>query len=610
MASGLPDDRVTALAEDERGVLWVGTRRGLARIEAGQVRAGPSELRGDFISALCADPAGGLWIGTGERGVARLDGAGLRLVGAAQGLPASTIMALTVDRDGALWIALQTAGVARLRDGKVEHLGAKEGLASDWVATVLEDREGSIWLGTQDGGLVRLRVADFRTIGAAEGLSHDAVEAVMQAANGDLWLATDGGVDLLKGGVLPATRIAAGTTMALRQDRSGDVWIGTVGMGLWRWRQGVLTRLGQDLPPNAWVRAIQEDREGTLWVGTSSGLYRLRGERLLPVEDGLPTQRPGVAALAVSAKGELFAALEGAGVYRRGGGRWKREDAGPPDAWMVGDFLADEDGTIWMASEGGGLWRRRGGSYAHVTTAQGFHADACWAILDDGQGNLWMSSNRGIFRVARADLEAVLDGKAPTLRPRAWTMDDGLRGQEAAGASQPGGWRTRDGRLWFALLSGAASVDPARLRPPPAMPEVALRAVEVRGLPQRHDAPLTLPPEAGRLELEFAARVLLGQKSAWFRYRLAGFEEAWSEPQRGHAAQYTNLPPGDFRFEVQTRLGDGAWGPVASLEIVQQPPAWRTPAALAGAAGGALALALGLFLLGLRLGRRGPPAAG
>jgi ligand-binding sensor domain-containing protein len=121
-----------------------------------------------------------------------------------------------------------SSGLARLRDGKVERFRARDGLAGDWVSVLLEDREGSIWVGTQDAGLVRLRQGDFLTYGAAEGLSHDAIESLLFARGGDLWVATDGGVDLLRGGTLPAKRVVEGPPMSLLEDRSGP--------RCWPWR--------------------------------------------------------------------------------------------------------------------------------------------------------------------------------------------------------------------------------------------------------------------------------------------------------------------------------------------------------------------------------------
>jgi ligand-binding sensor domain-containing protein len=606
MAEGLPDDRVNAVAVDRDGAAWIGTRRGLSSVKAGRLVPGPEALRGVSVTVIEPDPTGGVWVGTVDRGLAHVGADGVRLLGMAQGLPSATVTALALDRHGSLWIGTQTAGLARLRDGRLERFGARDGLAGDWISTLFEDREGSIWVGTQDAGLVRLREADFSTLGVAEGLSHDSIEALLQTANRDLWLATDGGVDVLTGGKPPARRLLSGPPMSLYQDRQGAVWIGTIGQGLWRWKDGAVQRFSEGLPASTWFRAIAEDADGTLWAATTEGLYRLRGGRLEPVDDGLPTERPGVVAMVVTPKGGLFVSTDGSGVFRRGGGRFQHEDNGPPDSWVVSGFQVDDDGTLWLTTEGGGLWRRRAGAYAHLTMAQGLHADTLWTTLDDGRGHLWITSNRGIFRVDRADLDGVLDGRAPRLHSvRDWGMDDGLRSMESAGLSHPGGWIAEDGRLWFATLRGAAVVDPSRLRPDPPPPEVTILRASVAGEPRAVGAVVALAPGSGRLELEYTSRLLLGQGRASFRYRLVGLEADWTEPTRSRIAQYTNLPGGAHRFEVQARLGEGAWGPTATLDVTQAEAAWRSRWGLAAAGLALLALGASLLALASRLGAGG-----
>ena len=62
-----------------------------------------------------------------------------------------------------------------------------------------------------------------------------------------------------------------------------------------------------------------------------------------------------------------------------------------------------------------------------------------------------------------------------------------------------------------------------------------------------------------RLELQFAAMSYVAPSAVRYRYRLDGFDRAWSEPGTGRAAYYTNLPPGDYVFRVMASNNDGVW---------------------------------------------------
>jgi len=605
MARGLPDDRVKCLAVTRDGVTWIGTRGGLALVAGDEVLPGPARYRGVPIYALAADPGGGVWVASAQGGVTLEGLAEPRRLDRASGLP-EAVAVLAVDRDGTLWIGTVDAGLARLRDDKLERLRAGDGLPDPWIGALHEDREGSMWVGTQKGGAVRLRVGTFEALGAPEGLAADAATAVLETRGGDLWVASDGGVDLLAGGAPPARRITGRPALSLLEARGGDVLIGTYGEGLWRWRAGALTLVPGPVPPNTWFRALVEDADGTIWAGTSSGVLRLRAGRLEPVTEGLPVERQSASAVGLSARGELFVGTEASGVFRRGGGHFLPEPAGPSHTALVSSFLADADGTIWMTTIGGGLWRRRAGGYARLTTAQGLLSDSLFAALDDGRGALWLTTGRGVQRVARRELEAVLAGGQESLPRRTYGLADGLRGAGMAGGSGPPAIRTQDGRLWFASDRGIAVADPARAEPEAAAPETRLRAALVDGRPQPLGAPLALPARARRVVVDYTAAVLEGQRQAWFRHRVAGLEDGWSEPQRDRRLQLTFLPPGRHRLEVQARIGDGPWGPAAAVDLVQAPPAWRSPAALAGWALLAVAAAGGWLLARRRRAAAGP----
>jgi hypothetical protein len=104
----------------------------------------------------------------------------------------------------------------------------------------------------------------------------------------------------------------------------------------------------------------------------------------------------------------------------------------------------------------------------------GLYDDVIHQILEDDAGRLWMSSNRGIFWVNRADLNAFARGEQDQVRSTSYTERDGLRSREANGGMQPAGIKARDGRLWFATQDGVAVVDPATIRQNKVAPPVVI----------------------------------------------------------------------------------------------------------------------------------------
>ena len=70
---GLPQDTVTTVAQDDKGYLWIATRKGLARFDGAQfqpmTRVGDVDLGNMRLTSVLPEPDGGLWISTYGQGV-------------------------------------------------------------------------------------------------------------------------------------------------------------------------------------------------------------------------------------------------------------------------------------------------------------------------------------------------------------------------------------------------------------------------------------------------------------------------------------------------------------------------------------------------------------
>ncbi|MRR13428.1 GGDEF domain-containing protein, partial [bacterium] len=212
-------------------------------------------------------------------------------------------------------------------------------------------------------------------------------------------------------------------------------------------------------------------------------------------------------------------------------------------------------------------------------------------ILDDGKGSLWMTCNKGVCRVSRAELEAVADGRAASLRSVGFGTSDGMRSASAAGGQQPAGFVAADGRLWFPTYRGVAVLDPARTRSQGRTPRVAIEDVFVDGRPADLRDPLVLPPGTERVEIHYTALTLVAPDRVRFRIRLDGLEAEPVDVGTRRVAYYTNLSSGRYVFRVSAADASGEWGEkVTSLSFLKKPRAreswwfWASLAALVTAA--------------------------
>src|SRR6185503_19009939 len=345
------------------------------------------------------------------------------------------------DRDGNLWIGTRTGVVRMTSDGQIEKLPSPAAL----VNALFEDADGNLWIGS-DRGLDRLCDGDVLPFGASEGLADEVVGGFREDATGAKWITTVGGLYRIAPGETMATQIAAHRGLyAIYADSRGTVWFGGRDGNLGYWRDGRLTWLGnQDWER---IRSLAETADG-LWLGTDHGLFRMQGDRLADAVAVVPGV--GVKSIVTDAPGSLWLATEGGLMRWREGGVAEIPPGGPPRTTPITTFLFDADGTVWIGTEGAGLWRLRDGKWFAFTAGRhGMFDDLMWRILDDGLGHLWMSSNRGIWRVSRTVLDAVAADQRTTVDSQAYGEADGMRDRECNGVADPAGWRTGDGKLWF-----------------------------------------------------------------------------------------------------------------------------------------------------------------
>ena len=91
--------------------------------------------------------------------------------------------------------------------------------------------------------------------------------------------------------------------------------------------------------------------------------------------------------------------------------------------------------------------------------------------------------------------------------------------------------------------------------------------------------PYAINPNENNIRFEFSSPPNTDPESLEYSYRLEGFENRWSEWTKRTEKEFTNLPPGQYRFEVKVRNNLGAESEIASFVFELLPPWYRTPLA-------------------------------
>ena len=611
---GLTDNIVISLSEDREGTLWIGTRAGLNRLRDGKLVSYPKEgFLSEVITALYEDSKGNLWIaGTGLH---RLTNGKFTSYTTSDGLSANEIRTLYEDRRGNLWIGTDGGGINKLKDGKFTSYSSKEGLSNNTVNDISEDRDGNLWIATASG-INRMKDEIFSSYSSKEGLSDDGVLSLHEDVEGSLWIGTAGGLNRLKDGKFSSFTMQEGllgvVVWSVFEDHDGNVWIGT-NAGLNKLKDGKITSYSkrdglsgdpvssvyEDTGKTLWigiedaglnrisngkfthytpeqglsgktVLSLYEDRKGNLWIGTTGGLSVFQHDKLTSIPASVNLPRGQVRSIYEDTQGNLWIGMLN-GLSRLKDGNFTRyttKDGLSSD--LIVALYADSEGSLWIGTTAG-LDRLKDGKLSRFTTKDGLHSDAIAGILEDDAGNLWFCSAGGIFNVRKKDVNEFAEGKLMSIESTVYSKADGIKSGDCKGGQQPSSWKTRDGKLWFATSLGAAVIDPrkihSRLLPPPVMIESIIadsesvwsRSVQSEIGEGKSGEMVRIAPGKDRLEFHFTAPGLLNAERVKFRFMLEGLDSNWAEASTRRVADYTHLPPGEYKFKAQACNEDGVW---------------------------------------------------
>ena len=326
------------------------------------------------------------------------------------------------------------------------------------------------------------------------------------------------------------------------------------------------------------MRFAHGDAEGGLWAGVGDlGLIHVGEDgafHRLTTRDGLPSNRVQFAFH--DREGNTWTGYERGGLVRVRPRLFKV--IGNTDALnenLINTVCEDSAGAVWIGTSGGGLTHLdlKSGAMHTLMRRDGLHDDVVFQVLDGGVGgDLWMTSNRGLYRVGRDRVLAAMRGGNSDLSGTVYGSTDGMPSAECTGAS-PAAIRARDGRIWVATARGVAVVDFNATARNPVPPVVHIDGVLVDGS-AAPDGPLHVRAGAQRLEVHYTAVSLRAPERVTFRYRLGGFDAEWVDAGTSRVAHYTRLPAGDYTFHVTASNEDGVPSVAEGQLTFTVEPAW------------------------------------
>lgn len=131
-----------------------------------------------------------------------------------------------------------------------------------------------------------------------------------------------------------------------------------------------------------------------------------------------------------------------------------------------------------------------------------------------------------------------------------------------------------NGKILWGVNGGLFQTSVSKLVKEGAAPRAYIRKVSANYVPLPYQQSHILSFKKNSIALEFDA-TSFRLKPVEFRCRLAGFDSIWIQPPF-QGLQYTNLPAGTYRFQVQGKVAQESWGPMEEMTFQIIPPYWQT----------------------------------
>lgn len=309
----LIDQNIRSIFQDKKGVFWFGTNgAGVYRFDGIHLNQFTEKdgLSNNQILSIQEDQFGNIWFGTGIFGVSKFNGRTFTSYATNERLHFSKNFKkewkiakndLWFFAGGGVYHYYNTSFVylplAETKSISDQSLTSPFVLSRFAVYSILKDKKGNVWLGTQAQGVLRYNGKSF-TWFTEKGLSGSAVLSIFEDRRGNIWFGNNGaGLFRFDGKTL--TNVTEekqlmnyefkvyGTSntntlariYSINEDNFGNLWIGTVDAGVWKYDGTHLTHytMKDGLSSNA-VNTIYKDKNGQLWFGTDeNGICKFNG---------------------------------------------------------------------------------------------------------------------------------------------------------------------------------------------------------------------------------------------------------------------------------------------------------------------------------------------
>ncbi len=419
-------------------------------------------------------------------------------------LPGKTISDILQDHEGNYWFSTLEDGIFFLPSKDFKSLDSKENIQNEKVLTIASNDQAEIYFSTFNQNLFKISNPELRVEQVIMPENSTAVFDILFHSSGKIYLSNGYVIDGPKTYLLEKKQIT--NSKVLYEYSNKDVLFGRI-----RGVTALKNDLAIDWSPTTghnfkYIFSICEDRENQLWLGSLSGLFKYSNDSLFSLEHENP----------------LYSS-------------------------RITKIVEHPSGHLLLATKGAGLLIKTTDSLYQITKDQGLSSNLLKTVFIENDSTFWVASNKGINR-----LIFNLGHRIQLKQVDRFHRFDGLPSEEINAITKA------NDLIWLATSKGVSYFDPSKVIPNHIPPKVHITNIQVNGKDTSALRPLNLEANQNDISINFLGLSFRDPKNNRYRFKLNGYDEHFIETENKEV-KYTNLPPGDYQFQVTACNSNGIW---------------------------------------------------
>jgi len=585
LPNGSDNNYVRHIYVDLKGNKWLATRNGVSIIDSNLNII--DTIKNINVTQVFIDKDESVWCSTFGDGVLHLFKNRSVKYSTENGLISNHIRAFTKRLDGSIWF-VSKIGISKFYKNSFKEFTTKDGLSDNNINCIIESHYGNLFLGADGGGLIKFTNENFVSYTQADGLSSNIIMSINEDKEGKIWLSTygDGISVVIKDSFQHYTTkegLGNNTVWCSLIGKDNRIWFGTSnGFSVFDGHQFKTYTTEQGLNAKK-VYALREDNHGNIWIGTKEGLSVLyvandsiynykeiagisRNIRYIYNEDNIAI---------------WFCSSDGLFRYDIKNHSAKKFDVsnGFPDISVM-CIAKDRKNNLWIGTSNG-LVIYKNNKCKKIKIPDNFASNNINFLQLDNFDYLWIGTNYGLYQLNIAKKETFVE--TDFIR---YSNLDGLKSLEC---NQNASFIDSKNNLWFGTSYGLMKHSLTAKNSVTTLPHVLIKGIRLffenqdltkfsKGIDEKNKLPkeLVLRYNKNHLTFDFVGIYHTSPDKVKYRFKLEGFDERWQPVTTSTFVTYSNIPFGDFTFQLSATTDLKHWTTPVQFSFTIKPPFWFT----------------------------------